>query len=213
MKRKIGVLNLGLGNLQSVNNAVNYLGATTVCGMEKKLLENTDALIIPGVGAFPHAMQAIDTENLADFLSAYRLSGRPVLGICLGMQILMTDSTEFGLSRGLNFIQGSIYKLSDERFIKKPIRLPHVGWAAIKKHTLTSGLAHTLFEQLTEDNKFYFVHSYAARINSENTAAMTSYGDVEFASVVASENVVGVQFHPEKSGELGLEILTRFIKH
>ena len=191
----IGILDYGMGNLRSVQKAFESLGAPARL-VEK--IENVDRLVIPGVGAFGAAMERIGplTEEIRDFAA----TGRPVLGICLGQQLLFDESEEMGRHRGLGLIPGRVRYLPTEGR-----KVPHMGWAPLryKRH---DGLA----EDGADDEQVYFVHSlYTECAESADIAATADYG-VEFPAMVARGNVWGAQFHPEKSGAVGLRMLERF---
>lgn len=210
-KRTIAVLDYEVGNLKSIISAIDYLGAKVICSQNIDDFLYTDALIIPGVGAYLQGIDTIKKHNYDQFIAFYKSSGRPILGICLGMQLLLSDSSEFGLTKGLNIIPGVVRKLSDDDFGGSKLRLPHVGWAKLRFREDRTTLENKLLVNISEENYFYFVHSYAGITLPEYSLAYTKYQSIQFASIVSDENVIGVQFHPEKSGEVGLAMLSNFI--
>ena len=210
-KKSVAVLDYGIGNLKSVVSAIEYIGSSAFCSSSIDDFTHTDALIIPGVGAFQHGMNAIRKHNFDHFVASYQLSGRPILGICLGMQLLLSDSSEFGLAEGLNIIPGKVRKLTDDDFGGSTLKLPHVGWSTLKFKTDRTEIEDKFLLNISEEDYFYFVHSFAAQTSPQNSLAHTSYRAVKFTSIISNENVIGVQFHPEKSGEIGLTMLSNFI--
>lgn len=200
----IGVLDYGMGNLSSVTNALEYLG------LENCLLHSTDDfknishLIIPGVGSFAKAMENLQNRGFVESIKSFNNDGLPILGICLGMQLLAEKGTEPYECDGLGLVKGTV-----DLFPDKSIRVPHVGWNGIKVVN-----NHPILEDVKLTADFYFVHSYQFHVENENSIiAKTEYG-IEFPSIVKNEkqNVVGIQFHPEKSQKQGLQILTNFSK-
>jgi glutamine amidotransferase len=196
----IGIVDYGMGNLRSVNNAIMFLG------FEAKLVSKTEDfnelshLIIPGVGAFSSAMSNLNEANLIDPIKTFIASGKPALGICLGMQLLASFGFEPNETEGLNIIEGKVVKF---QLVYK--RIPHVGWNSID---LTR--EHYLFEGVKKGVDFYFVHSfYFDAKNAEDILAYCDYG-MSFPAIVSKNNVTGIQFHPEKSQKNGLKILENF---
>ncbi len=198
MPVKIAVLDYDVGNLKSISNALDYLGFSCKITGEGRELEAADALILPGVGAFPDAAAKLKATGLDDILRK-QAKIKPILGICLGMQLLFEDSDEGRLCPGLGLIPGHV------RRIDTPLKLPHIGW-----NTLFYPRESPLFTRLEAGSAVYFVHSYAAvDVPPENLLAVTDYG-VTVTAAVGEGNVFGCQFHPEKSGEIGLQILRNF---
>jgi len=191
----IGIINYGVGNIGSLQNALTFLGLRSILSKNPDELSQCKALILPGVGAFPPAIEKLDASGLVPFLKDWANKKCPLLGICLGMQLLMTDSEENGLTPGLDLISGQVVKL------KNAPRSIHIGW-----NTVSPRYSNDL---IPSEGYAYFVHSYASQQETPEVVAETIYG-VPFASVVRSGNVIGVQFHPEKSQQFGLAILKRF---
>ncbi len=201
----IGVLDYGMGNLSSVTNALDYLGIENKVINVPHEIPNVSHLVIPGVGSYAKAMDNIKGRGYFQLLKEFGVSGKPVLGICLGMQLLSISGTEPISVGGLGLINGEVVVLPQNL----DIRIPHVGWNGIKlvnDHPILDGV------KLKAD--FYFVHSYYFnQVKDENIIATTDYG-IDFPSIVCNDNrnIVGIQFHPEKSQKQGLQILENFSK-
>ena len=199
--KRIVIIDYGLGNLRSVQKGLEHVGASpTISGNPEEILA-ADGIILPGVGAFIDAMKCL--VPLKGVIEEFADSGKPMLGICLGQQVLMSSSEEGGLTDGLDLIQGRVL-----RFPKSELKVPHMGWNNIKIKQ-----DHPLFKGIPEGSFVYFVHSYYVDTAAENTLASCEYGLEFSASVVNSKgNVMGTQFHPEKSGTTGLKILKNFVE-
>ena len=201
----IGIVDYNMGNLASVQNAFAKLGEETVVESDPSKFKDYDKLILPGVGAFGDAMEHLSERNMIEPLQDYAKSGKYMLGICLGMQLLFDSSEEFGEHNGLGLIKGDV-KAFDENKFSTPLKVPHMGW----NRMFTSN--HPLFNNLDENHYLYFVHTYHVTCSDEkDIIGRTDYG-YEFTSAVAHNNVMGIQPHPEKSHENGLHILENFIK-
>lgn len=198
---KIVIIDYGLGNLRSIEKALQYVGAEVEISNNPEAIDRADALILPGVGAFRDAMMHF--SMLERVVKDAVNDGKPLLGICLGMQMLATESEEGGLHRGIDIIPGRVI-----RFPTSELKVPHMGWNSliIKKNIpMLNGI---------EDGSFvYFVHSYHVSTNTEYEVALCDYG-LEFPAVISNKagNVVGTQFHPEKSGAIGLRMLRNFVE-
>lgn len=207
----IAILDYGIGNLMSVRKALHKLGCPSDVTKDPGLVSQADALILPGVGAFGEAMGFLHSSGLIKAVMEFIHSGRPVLGICLGMQILFERSEESPWATGLSAIRGTVKRFNfAEGFSHasgRPPKVPHMGWnqVEIKK---TNGLS----ESIPDGSYFYFAHSfYAVPEDPEVEIGRTIYGYHAFPSVVAAGNTFGVQFHPEKSGDVGLALLENFV--
>lgn len=198
----IGIIDYGAGNLHSVLKAIKQLGYETK--LITKSSDHTDEitkLILPGVGNAKVAMDVLDRSGLSDYLKERVSDGIPLLGICLGMQLLLEKSEE-GNVDCLGFLKGSVPEFTDESE-----KIPHMGW-----NQVTDVQNHFLFEHIPEETDFYFVHSYFAMPeNREDILGETNYG-INFASVIGNSQVMGVQFHPEKSGKYGIQLLDNYCK-
>ncbi|WP_409295422.1 imidazole glycerol phosphate synthase subunit HisH [Peribacillus sp. SCS-26] len=200
----IGIVDYGMGNLFSVSKALERLGAEYFISSDPGELTKARALILPGVGAFKDAMNQLDSLGLIPFLREYALSGRPFLGICLGMQLLFESSEEHGFSEGLALLPGRIRHFPGQDAGGTAYKVPHMGWNRLKFH-----VPSPLFDGITEDY-VYFVHSYFAVTDAAIINASAEYGE-EVPAVVSRNNVMGMQFHPEKSGGMGMALLRNFI--
>ena len=195
----IGIIDYGMGNLQSVSNALKFIGVKHFISSDKEVLKTADKLILPGVGAFKDAIERLREKGLNHMLMEVKAEGKPVLGICLGMQLLFDSSSEFGNHAGLGLIKGNIVKLNVQN-----LKIPHMGWNAlhIKKRA-------PLFTGLPDEAYVYFVHSYHLETDEDVVSATTYYGkDIQIAA--QEDHIYGLQFHPEKSGDVGLKILENF---
>jgi glutamine amidotransferase len=220
-KLNVGIIDYGLGNLFSVQRVVNKLGGNGVITWDSKILESCDRLILPGVGAFADGMDGLKERNLIQPIYSAAEKGVPILGICLGMQLLMSSSEEFGLHKGLDLIKGSVIGLKPSHSNEEIIKIPHIGWNSIMKpKTNTEKKSQNLYNAwdkdilggLRENSFVYFIHSYfVLPENSNYIKAQTTYGINKFCSVISIENVKGCQFHPERSGELGIKIYKNFL--
>ena len=211
MKPRVTVVDYGMGNLLSVTRALEHCGAQVTLESSPLFLGKAERLVLPGVGAFGNGMMELRQRSLSDSLRHYATSGRPLLGICLGMQMLLDGSDEFGASEGLGLMPGWVRQLPAQPGIK----LPHIGWSAIEAGRPGSGNGWqaTLLRDVPPGSEMYFVHSFHADpAEPAHRLAETRYGDFAFCSVVRRDNVTGCQFHPEKSGETGLSILRAFLR-
>jgi imidazole glycerol-phosphate synthase subunit HisH len=202
MLTMIGIVDYGMGNLFSVSKALERLGADYFISADSQELLAADALIVPGVGAFRDAMELLPKDTIKEFAA----SGKPLLGICLGMQLLFEDSDENGLTEGLALLPGSVRRFPGQTKDGNTYKVPHMGW-----NRLQFVQSSPLLENLDEDY-VYFVHSYFVDAeSSEVLLAKTDY-HVQVAAVVGRDNIFGMQFHPEKSGKLGMALLGNFLK-
>lgn len=200
----IAIVDYNMGNLASVKNAFAKLGKDTVVESDPTKFKEYDKLILPGVGAFGDAMEHLKERNMINAIKEFAASGKYVLGICLGMQLLFESSEEFGHHEGLGLIKGKVVAFNESKF-SEPLKVPHMGW----NRMFTT--QHPLFKNLDEEHYLYFVHTYhAVCTNKKDVIGTTNYG-YDFASAVAHDNVMGIQPHPEKSHKNGLAILENFI--
>ena len=208
------VVDYGLGNVYSVVRALEHAGASPTLTSDPARVRSADRVILPGVGAFGKAADRLRETGLEDAVLDFTRTERPFLGICVGMQLLMELGTEFGEHRGFGLISGSVNKMQFAETGGARIRIPLIGWHPI--HPPKSfGRTHwdgTPLEGLKERNAFYFVHSFAADlVERADALAVTRHGDHEVVAAVRRDNVVGVQFHPERSSDQGLAFLQRFL--
>lgn len=207
MKPVVTVVDYGMGNLLSVTRALEHCGADVVLESAPNAIAKAERLVLPGVGAFVDGMEELRRRQLVETLQNYAAGGKPLLGICLGMQMMLDGSDEFGESRGLGIIPGWVRKLP----VQPGIKLPHIGWSAICPPHGVNWKA-SLLRDVPESQEMYFVHSFHAEpTDPAHRLTETLYGDYRFCSAVSSQNITGCQFHPEKSGEVGLSIIRNFL--
>ena len=199
----IAIVDYGVGNLFSLASSFNAIGEQAVITSDKKVIENAEKIVLPGVGAFGDAAEKLFSSGLGQVVIEQANSGKPLLGICLGMQLLFEKSFEYGEHKGLALIKGEIRPIAD--VIGKDLKIPHIGWNALK----FVGERSPIFKYLNEGDHVYFVHSYFATNCEESLVATTEYGK-RLTATVAKDKVLGCQFHPEKSGDVGLGILRAF---
>ena len=207
-EKTVGVIDFGLGNLKSVSSAIKKVGGKSIVSSDLYSLEKCDKLILPGVGAFKYAMGQLQDRKIDALIRAQAQKGVPILGICLGMQLLTEKSYEFGETKGLGLVAGIVKKFDSPKG-KKEIRLPNVSWSALDSY---SNKTDWLFEGLTGKERYYFIHSFACLEKFTNTTKVSSYLNQSFAAVICKRNVIGTQFHPEKSGPAGLRLLKNFLE-
>lgn len=198
----IGIIDYGVGNLFSLRSSLNQLGIESVITSQQEVLQNCSHIILPGVGAFGDAAQKLRTSGLDRFVCEQAAAGKPLLGICLGMQLLFEKSYEYGEHTGLGLIKGEVVGMQGK--LPENLRIPHIGWNALTMRKVCPILKYT-----KEGDFVYFVHSFYVDGSNESAAATAEYG-IQVCATVAKDNVFGCQFHPEKSGDVGLAILKAF---
>ncbi len=199
----VAILDYGAGNLMSVKKALDFIGAKSIVTADKGEIERASHIILPGVGSFGDAMSAMERNSLTETVKNAALSGKPFLGICLGLQLLFAESEESPGAKGLSLLDGNISLIPK----KGDLKVPHMGWNSVSVRRQGS-----LFKDIPDNSYFYFVHSYY--LNSADDAAVIGvahYG-VEIQCAVQKGNLCAVQFHPEKSGETGLKLLKNFLE-
>ncbi len=201
----IGIVDYHMGNLASVINAFAKVGADATLESDPTKLSQYDKLILPGVGAYGDAMEHLKKNGMDEAVIAFAASGKPLLGICLGMQLLFESSEEFGETQGLGLIPGKVVAFDESKF-DHHLKIPHMGWNELFQQKETA-----LFVGLDKDFYLYFVHSYHAVCDDKYAIGKTHYG-YEFVSAVQNNNIYGIQPHPEKSHENGLKIIENFAK-
>ena len=195
----VAIIDYGVGNLRSVEKAFAATGCQAIVTGDPAVLRAAEKLVLPGVGAFGACMKALTERGLESLVREQVASGTPLLGVCVGMQLLFEDSEEFGQTKGLGLLRGRVQRFPAE------VLAPQVGWNQIKQRQ-----THPLFQGIDDNAFFYFVHSfYCAPSDCEIAVGESEYG-VNYASVVAAKNICGVQFHPEKSQAVGLQLLHNF---
>lgn len=206
MKLKVAIVDYGLGNLFSINQACEHVGLEPIITSSQKVIAGADALILPGVGAFGDAMKSLTDNKLVLSVLDFVKTGKPFMGICLGMQLLFTESDEFGSHKGLNLIEGKIVRFPEKDQDGHIIRVPQIQWNQIYKHDEKVWDA-SLLKGIPEGTYMHFVHSYYAIPENKNTIlSFSEYEGTRYASAVVKENITGIQYHPEKSAEQGINI-------
>ena len=209
--KKISIIDYGVGNLLSLKMALEYLGAEVVITRDKNVITDSSHLILPGVGAYGKAMKLIKRYKIDEYLSECKLKGANILGICLGMQLFMSSSNEFGFTKGLNFIDGEVNSISKMENYNEKIKIPNIGWFRVEKNNKAS--THSMLEKIIPNDTFYFVHSFICEPrNPRSLSCISNYEGLKITAIIAHENIIGCQFHPEKSGKSGLRFLDNFIK-
>ena len=198
----IAIIDYGVGNLFSLKSSFAAIGAEVKVTARKEDIENADRIILPGVGAFEDAAEKLRQSGLVDVIKEQAAKGKPLMGICLGMQMLFEKSYEYGEHEGLGLIKGSVRPITD--VIPAGLKVPHIGWNALRFRKESP-----LFKYISDGDFVYFVHSYYAADCDEAVIADSEYG-AYLTAAVADGNVFGCQFHPEKSGDVGLNILRAF---
>ena len=199
----IAILDYGVGNLFSLKSSFSAIGIDAVVVNDAESLSKADKIILPGVGAFEDAAKKLTSSGLDKVIKEEAAKGKPIMGICLGMQLLFEKSFEYGEHEGLGLINGEIRPISD--VVPSDLKIPHIGWNAL----YFGKERHPIFKYLNEGDFAYFVHSYYGTNCQDSVIATTEYG-APLTAAVADKNVCGCQFHPEKSGEVGLKILKAF---
>ena len=200
----IAVIDYGVGNLFSLTSSLSAVGADTVVTGDPDVIRRADKILLPGVGAFEDARRKLDEHGLSSLICDEVRSGKKILGICLGMQMLFERSFEYGEHPGLGLLSGSVVPM--EGRIPCELKIPHIGWNA-----LNIKASHPIFKYVKDGDHVYFVHSYFADGCEDSLLATAEYGE-EITAAVAKGNIAGTQFHPEKSGDVGLSILRAFLE-
>ncbi len=195
----IVIIDYNVGNLKSVENAIQRIGLETVVSRDYDVIRKAQGIVLPGVGTFPVAMEHLEKYHLIDILKERKEAGVPILGICLGMQILFERGTEIKITEGLGFLKGEV------QFMQVDAKIPHMGWNELIFHQ-----QHPLLKYINEKDFVYFVHSFMAEASDDELIAYCEYGGKRITALVGKDNVMGCQFHPEKSGEIGKKILLAF---
>ena len=200
----IAIVDYGVGNLFSLCSSFRKIGAEVLVTSKKSDIENASKIILPGVGAFEDAAKKLRETGLGEVVKNQAKSGKYMMGICLGMQMLLDKSFEYGEHNGLGLISGNVTPIKG--YVRSDLKIPHIGW-----NGLHFTKEHFLFKYVKEGDHAYFVHSYHATDCQKDVLATTEY-DKELTAAIGRENVLGCQFHPEKSGEVGLNILRAFVE-
>jgi len=209
----VTIIDYGIGNLLSVTRAFEHCGAAVVVTGEPDAIRIADRLVLPGVGAFNDGMQGIRDRGLTGPIREFAATGRPFLGICLGMQMMLDTGEEFGLHEGLGLIPGKVITIPSTGTDGRSHKIPHIGWSPLELPAAAPSWAHTILEGIAPGAAAYFVHSYTAHpANAGHRLADCNYNGRLISAVVRSGSLYGCQFHPEKSGEVGLAIVRNFLR-
>lgn len=201
----IAIVDYGVGNLFSLKCSLDYIGADCAVTADPETIRAAGKVILPGVGAFGDAVSKLRATGLDQVVLEHAGTGKPLLGICLGMQLLFERSFEYGEHTGLGLLEGAVVPLTQE-LLEAPLKIPHMGW-----NNLDFRRESPLLKGIREGDSVYYVHSFFAPVG-EYTAASSRYGNADVSGLVQKDNIFGTQFHPEKSGEVGLAILRAFKK-
>lgn len=208
----VALIDYGMGNLLSVRRGLEHCGAIVTVTSDPDEILSASRVVLPGVGAFADAMGELCRLRLDAVVRDVGASGTPLMGICLGMQMLLDESDEFGKTAGLGLIPGRVVPLPIATLAGQPQKIPHIGWNELELPQGRKDWEGTLLQDIKSDDTVYFVHSFMASLkNSEDRIADCIYGGNRVSAVIGHENVLGCQFHPEKSGEVGLRILRKFL--
>ena len=201
----IAIIDYGMGNLRSVQKSFEAVGAKAIVTSDSKKILSARSVVLPGVGAFKACMDNLEKFDLIDTVKQSVQSGKPFLGICLGLQLLFSQAEEFGSVSGLGILKGKVVGFKDAPNSGDPLKIPHMGWNNVEVKP-----SHPLFDSVPNQSYFYFVHSYYVVPEDSATVATTTNYGIEFVSGVHHENIHAFQFHPEKSQQLGLTVLKNF---
>jgi glutamine amidotransferase len=208
---EVTVIDYGVGNLLSVQRGLEHCGAKVILTANPEKILAAKRVVLPGVGAFANGMQALEKLGLVAVIREIAQRKTPLLGICLGMQLLLEESYEFGITAGLGLIPGHVIAVPDRALSGAAQKIPHIGWSSLQASNPAVSWQHTLLEDNIPGDAAYFVHSFmAVPTNSAHRIADCLYGEHKIAATIGRDKIIGCQFHPEKSGEVGLKVLRRF---
>ena len=208
---EVTIIDYGVGNLLSVQRGFEHCGAKVVLTSDPEVILASQKIILPGVGAFPNAMEALKKLDLVPVIQELARLKKPLLAICLGMQLLMEESEEFGVTAGLGLIPGRVVAVPNKTIELNPQKIPYIGWGSLQPTDSESDWMGTLLQDNDPGDAAYFVHSFMAEpTDPKNRVAHSVYGGHIISAVIKKDQITGCQFHPEKSGEVGLRILRRF---
>jgi glutamine amidotransferase len=209
---EVTLIDYGVGNLLSVQRGLEHCGAKVILTADPEQILVAKRVVLPGVGAFGNAMQALERLRLVSVIRELAHRKTPLLGICLGMELLLEESEEFGVTAGLGLIPGRVIPVPDQTLSGETQKIPHIGWSALFPSSASVGWRETLLQDNRRGEAAYFVHSYmAVPTDPAHCIADCLYGGHKIAATIGRDQITGCQFHPEKSGEVGLKILRRFI--
>ena len=209
---RVTVIDYGVGNLLSVQRGLEYCGAHVTLTSDAEQILSASRIVLPGVGAFQNGMQALEQLGLIEVIQEVANRKIPLLGICLGMQLLLTESEEFGLTKGLGLIPGRVIPVPTHALNGETQKIPHIGWSSLQYSNIEKKWDGSVLHDNQPGSAAYFVHSFMAIPNlGEHRVADCVYGGHRVPAVIACNQISGCQFHPEKSGEVGIKVLRRFI--
>ena len=209
---KVTIVDYGIGNLLSIQRGLEHCEARVLITNDPKKILSSERLILPGVGAFSKAILALENLGLIDVLREFAIQKKPLLGLCLGMQLLLDESEEFGITSGLGLIPGRVSPIPNKTLSGTRLKIPHIGWTELKPSYASVDWKESLLQDNLPDEAVYFVHSFMGVLsNKEDEIAYCNYGGHKISAVIGRNHIIGCQFHPEKSGEIGLKILRRFL--
>ena len=207
--KKIAIIDYGCGNILNLARAVKFLGYDVEITRENKKIINSSHIILPGVGAFGNAIKQLEKYNLHKTILEYAKLNKPLLGICVGMQILLTVSYELGVHKGLGLVEGEVIKISNKK--NKEIKIPHIGWNELYPNNDKKEWKNKILNNSLIGKSFYFIHSFVCLTKNPNsTIAVCNYSGISIPAIISVGNIFGCQFHPEKSADNGLAILKNF---
>jgi len=210
--KKVTIIDYGVGNLLSVKRGLEYCDADVKIVSDREEILNAERIVLPGVGAFANAMKALEDNHLKDVILQKATSNTPLLAICLGMQMLLDESEEFGLTTGLKLIPGKVKKIPSITVNGVNQKIPHIGWNELIPANSLTTWNHPMFAYVHPNESVYFVHSFMAiPENTNHRIADCMYGGYLISGVIGFNNIIGCQFHPEKSADVGLRILKEFL--
>lgn len=213
-KIKVAIIDYQLSNLFSVQHACNFIGLDAKITSDKRDLENVDGVILPGVGAFGDAMSNLKKLDLIQPIKEFINCGKPFMGICLGLQLLFSESQEFGIYPGLDIIKGNVKKFPKINLKHEQIKVPQIGWNSIYRNSKTQSWNNTPLKNLSQNEFMYFVHSYYTDpLDQKVILSLTNYSGIEYCSSILYKNIFATQFHPEKSGPEGIKIYQNWAKN
>ncbi|MFZ5633345.1 MAG: imidazole glycerol phosphate synthase subunit HisH [Bacillota bacterium] len=208
----VSVIDYGVGNLLSVTRAFQYVGAEVILTNSPEAIENAERLVLPGVGAFADGMAGLRQRGLIEPIKKFAGSGRPFLGICLGMQMMMEASEEFGSNQGLGLVPGKVVAIPPTGSDGYPHKIPQIGWNSLLAPSINGSWENTILKNIPQGSYVYFVHSFmAVPDNEKHRLADYLYDGHVVTAAIRSGNLYGCQFHPEKSGKVGLQVIKNFL--
>ena len=211
-KQPITIIDYGVGNLLSVQRGLEKCNAQVSISSDPDFILTSQKIVLPGVGAFPKAMKALSDLKLDIVIKDFAKSNRPLLAICLGMQLLMDVSYEFGSTPGLGLVSGSVKQIMSDSEDHEVVKVPHIGWTGLYPSAEKENWKNSILQNVTPGEATYFVHSYMVHpTDSENLLAHAIYGGMNIPAVISKKQITGCQFHPEKSAGVGLKILESFV--